>query len=127
MALKTVHLAFMVVSAALGLFLIWWGLLADIPKETVVANSMVLLGLCLFIFLSFYIKWFRRKMRRISVIMMFLYPTLVFPCAVCFKDPDSLMTLGANSGVLFLVGVIVSILLAIAGIGIYWSKKAKNL
>ncbi len=37
------------------------------------------------------------------------------------------MTLGAKAGVAFLLGVVVLVLAAIVGVGIFWAKRARLL
>ena len=48
----------------------------------------------------------------ISIIILF--PSILFPCAVCYGNPDSPMTHGMNMGVLTLMGFIGFILFIIA-------------
>ena len=48
----------------------------------------------------------------ISIIILF--PNILFPCAVCYGNPDSPMTHGMNMGVLTLMGFIGFILFIIA-------------
>ena len=46
-------------------------------------------------------------------------------CAVCFGEPDSLMTKGAEAGVWLLLGVIVFVLFSIVTVLFTWSRRAK--
>ncbi len=48
-------------------------------------------------------------------------------CSVCFGDPNSLMSKGTKAGVLFLLGVLVFVLGAIAATAISWARKSKSL
>ena len=48
-------------------------------------------------------------------------------CAVCFGDPNSAMTRGAEAGILVLLGVIGSLLMAIIGMIIFWTRRARHL
>lgn len=48
-------------------------------------------------------------------------------CAVCFGNPDSLLSKGAFYGVIFLLGVIVSVLVAIAWTAFVWARRSRRL
>lgn len=48
-------------------------------------------------------------------------------CAVCFGDPHSSMTRGAMMGVLFLLGVVIFVLSAIASVAVVWMQRARKL
>lgn len=50
-----------------------------------------------------------------------------FACAVCFGDPDSSLTKGTIAGVLFLLGVIVTVLGGILITGIVWTIRARKI
>ena len=51
----------------------------------------------------------------------------VLACAVCFGDPNSAMTLGAQAGVLVLLGVVGVVLTGLASLLIFWMRRAANL
>ncbi len=46
-------------------------------------------------------------------------------CSVCFGDPNSSMTKGAMMGVLFLLGVVLFVLGAIASVAVVWTRRAR--
>jgi hypothetical protein len=48
-------------------------------------------------------------------------------CSVCFGDPTSPLAKGAEAGVWVMIGVIGFVLVAIAGIAVYWAQRAKML
>ena len=48
-------------------------------------------------------------------------------CSVCYGDPNSAMTQGAQAGVLVLLGVIVTVLTAFASLLIFWMRRAAQL
>ena len=48
-------------------------------------------------------------------------------CAVCYGNPDSAMVQGAASGVLFLAGVIYTLLFGFVGIAVFWTLRARKL
>ena len=51
---------------------------------------------------------------KITYILIALSPGFVFPCAVCYGNPESPMSHGMNMGVLTLLGFISFVLLIIA-------------
>ena len=69
-------------------------------------------------------------MKRFSfflAMVLALAPARAFACAVCYGDPNSLQVQGAEAGVLFLLGVIVSVLLSIAGMILFWARRARRI
>lgn len=48
-------------------------------------------------------------------------------CAVCYGEPGSPMTIGAQAGVLALLGVIAFVLGAIVTVTFTWSQRAKMI
>jgi hypothetical protein len=48
-------------------------------------------------------------------------------CTVCYGDPSSPLTKGAEAGVLVLAGVIGIVLLGFASLFLYWMRRAKQL
>tara|TARA_Y100001970_G_C13692942_1_gene583314 strand:+ start:231 stop:440 length:210 start_codon:yes stop_codon:yes gene_type:complete len=64
---------------------------------------------------------------RIFIILITVV-NFIFPCAVCFGDPNSPMSHGMNMGILTLLFVVVFILLAIAAfiISLYFKSKKMN-
>ena len=54
-------------------------------------------------------------------------PEWVLACAVCFGDPDSDMTQGAKAGILILLGVVGTVLAGIAGMALFWIRRARTL
>jgi hypothetical protein len=54
-----------------------------------------------------------------------LDPRISSACPICFGDPNSALTLGAKAGVFFLLGVVVVVLGAIVGVGIFWARRAR--
>ena len=64
---------------------------------------------------------------RIFIILITVV-NFIFPCAVCFGDPNSPMSHGMNMGIITLLFVVVFILLAIAAfiISLYFKSKKMN-
>ena len=48
-------------------------------------------------------------------------------CSVCFGDPESPQTQGMNSAILFLLGVIGSVLAAFASMFVYWVGRSRRM
>ncbi len=48
-------------------------------------------------------------------------------CSVCYGDPNSAMTLGAQAGVLVLLGVVGTVLTGFASLLIFWMRRAADL
>ena len=61
-------------------------------------------------------------------IILISFINFIFPCAVCYGDPNSPMSHGMNMGILTLLFVVVFILLAIAAfiISLYFKSKKMN-
>jgi hypothetical protein len=59
------------------------------------------------------------------VVLLGAQPALA--CAVCYGDPNSAMTHGAQAGVLVLLGVIGAVLTGFASLLIFWMRRASNL
>lgn len=55
-----------------------------------------------------------------------LLPEMVRACAVCYGNPESDMAKGAAAGVLVLMGIVVSVLLGIVGVTIFWVRRARR-
>ena len=51
----------------------------------------------------------------------------VLACSVCYGDPNSAMTQGAQAGVLVLLGVIGVVLTGLASLLVFWMRRAANL
>jgi len=60
-------------------------------------------------------------------IILSLIPGMLFPCAVCYGNPEAPMTHGMNMGVLTLLGFIIFILLVVAYSIFTISMRAKKL
>ena len=48
-------------------------------------------------------------------------------CSVCYGDPNSAMSKGAQAGVLVLLGVVGTVLTGLASLLIFWMRRAANL
>ena len=61
-------------------------------------------------------------------ILFIILSSFVYPCAVCYGDPNSPMSHGMNMGILTLLFVVVGILLTIVAfiISLYFKSKKLN-
>ena len=66
----------------------------------------------------------QNKLFGIAIIIM---PGLLFPCAVCYGNPDAPMSHGMNMGILTLMGFIFFILAVIISSIICISIRTKNI
>jgi NADH:ubiquinone oxidoreductase subunit 3 (subunit A) len=64
---------------------------------------------------------------KLLFIIFSLIPGALFPCAVCYGNPEAPMTHGMNMGVLTLLGFIIFILLVVAYSIFTISMRAKKL
>ena len=64
---------------------------------------------------------------KLLFIIFNLIPGALFPCAVCYGNPEAPMTHGMNMGVLTLLGFIIFILLVVAYSIFTISMRAKKL
>lgn len=55
-----------------------------------------------------------------------LFPEVARACAVCYGNPESDMAKGATAGVLVLMGIVVSVLVGILGVTIFWVRRARR-
>ncbi len=51
----------------------------------------------------------------------------VLACSVCYGDPNSAMSQGAQAGVLVLLGVVGVVLTGLASLLVFWMRRAANL
>ena len=59
--------------------------------------------------------------------ILILFPSIIFPCAVCYGNPESPMSHGMNMGVLTLLGFIGFVLCVVAYSIITISIRTKNI
>ena len=68
----------------------------------------------------------RRVCCSMAVAIGVMLPDMVRACAVCYGNPESDMAKGAAAGVLVLMGIIVSVLVGIVGVTIFWARRARR-
>ena len=64
---------------------------------------------------------------KLFLIILTIIPNLLFPCAVCYGDPESPMSHGMNMGVLTLLGFIFFVLAIIIYSIVSISIRTKNI
>ena len=64
---------------------------------------------------------------KLFIIILTIIPGLLFPCAVCYGDPESPMSHGMNMGVLTLLGFIFFVLAIIIYSIVSISIRTKNI
>lgn len=131
MSLKAFHIAFIVISVTLCLFLAAWGINAYRFSDEVQSLGLALSGIAGLLALVPYSVWVKKKFSKLGAVILnflgLLYSGETLACSVCFGDPNSLMTQGAKSGILFLVFVIVGLLVGIGAVCFSWIRKAQAL
>lgn len=62
-----------------------------------------------------------------ALLFAILLPSAAFGCPVCFGDPNSAMTRGANNGILFLLAIVG--LVQVGFVALFWSfwRRSKEL
>ena len=68
----------------------------------------------------------RRAWFAAAVTAALMIPGTLQACAVCYGNPESDMAKGAAAGVLVLMGIIVSVLVGIVGVAIFWMRRARR-
>ena len=63
--------------------------------------------------------------RLLFTVSLLAVPRVALACPVCFGQSDSPMAVAANMGILFMLGITVSVLAAFAGFFIYLMRRAK--
>ncbi len=128
MSLKAFHVAFIFLCNLLALGFGAWCLreLGD------TGDSMfgILGGLSLVAFVGLFVYgvWFVKKSRHLSYFVwagMMLVGTDAWACPVCLGNPNSPLVIGANNGVMFLMGVICTLLVGLGAIFLVWRKREK--
>ena len=74
----------------------------------------------------------RKRRGSVSLVLLVCLAALltaqpVLACSVCYGDPNSAMTQGAQAGVLVLLGVVGVVLTGLASLLIFWMRRAAHL
>ena len=125
MSLKAFHIVFILLSIGLALGLGIWALKFSHFGPGVAAFAGAA-GL------GYYLLWFVRKARKLGKLTLFFlvpifYSRPVWACAVCFGDPNSSSSKALKIAVLFLLGVVVSLLGVIASVSLVWALRAQKI
>ncbi len=129
MSLKAFHLVFIVASTLLSAGVGAWALreYTDLGELSMLAFSIgsfaATIGLCV------YFAWVLKKLKNYSyllipVLIAELIPKSAWAFAVCMGNPDSPLVKSANTGVVFLLGVIGMVLVSFAGLFLFWARRA---
>lgn len=122
MSLKSFHLFFILISVVLAFGFGAWCFRNDSSGAAVV---LCLAGVGLVIYLG----WFLKKMKGAGFLLVAscLFSSKAMACAVCVGNPSAPLTKAANQGIVFLLGVVVFVLAAFAGLFIYWMVRAHRM
>ena len=131
MTLKSFHIVFIVASSLLALGLTAWSWHAYQEMASSGYLIMAIVSALALLALIIYGPWFWRSMRRLQAPLTALLvgaitalPEPLWACAVCFGDPNALMTKGARYGVFALVTIVAMLLVGIALIAWRWQQRA---
>ena len=74
----------------------------------------------------------RKRLASVSIALLVCLAGLltaqpVLACSVCYGDPNSAMSQGAQAGVLVLLGVVGVVLTGLASLLVFWMRRAANL
>ena len=68
------------------------------------------------------------RLNRLASALWLLTPAKdAWACSVCFGDPHSKISRGIFAAVFLLLGIVIFVLGAIAGIAVTWIRRAKNI
>ena len=132
MSLKAFHIVFVIASLALSTWFAVWcfneGALAGGSSALVMGTIALITSFTL----AIYLAWIIRKMRRLPqalalALFLSVKPSSAWACAVCFGPANSAMVQSANTGILFLLGVVGTVLVGFASLFITWLVRAKKL
>lgn len=137
MSLRYFHMVFISISAVFAAGLAVWAI-GDYRLTGNTTNLILGIGAAISVLpILFYAGWFWRKSRRLtdsslSIAMIVagmaaMVPDTSLACAVCFADPDSLMSKGARWGVGFLGILITSLLMVIGTIAYRWVRRDSKM
>jgi len=137
MSLRYFHMVFISISAVFAAGFAVWAI-RDYRLTGDTTNLIFGVGAAIAVLpILFYAGWFWRKSRRLtdsslSIAMIVVSTAAMIPntslaCAVCFTDPDSLMSKGARWGVGFLGIVVVSLLIVIGAIAYRWVRRDSEM
>ena len=62
---------------------------------------------------------------KLLILILFIIPSKMYACAVCYGAPDDPMTKGMDMAIIFLLSTIGSILMGIIAFVIYFVRRSK--
>ena len=130
MGLKAFHLFFIVASLLLSGFVGFWGIREYLDSREILYAVLGVVGALGAIGLGLYLPRFLKKTKGIGY---FAFTTALWlasapeasACPVCIGDPNHPMTVSANAGVTFLLGVVVVVLVLFGGLFLFWRKRER--
>ena len=134
MSLRYFHIVFIALSVILTAGVAIWGIHDFRLTGDLLSLSIGLAAAILILPILIYARWLWRKSRRligqaivIGVIPFLVEPPAAHACSVCAVDPNSLIARGAFWGILVLGLIVASLLATVAGVGLYWMHRARQL
>ena len=128
MSLKVFHIAFILISAVLCIWVGGWCLTRYMDTEML----GYMYGGAVSLFFSFalvvYLGWAVKKMQKfgyLSLALVLLAPKSALACAVCYGDPNNPLVQSANTGVGFFLGIVVLMLSTFGGLFLVWRRRAR--
>jgi len=119
MSLKIFHIFFISISLLLTLFLGGWSIQQS-------ANSYLVVSALGLVGLSFYFRWFLKKLPMFILPFLLLSSKKVLACTVCFSELDARTSNALNSAILFLIGCTIVVLIGITAMVITVVKKTTS-
>jgi len=133
MSLKAFHVAFIFLCNLLALGFGTWCLREFGDTRDSMFAILGGLSLAAFVGLFVYGAWFLKKSRHLSYFVWtialgsFFSSTDAMACPVCLGNPASPLVIGANTGVVFLLGVVSLVLVAFGSLFLFWRKRERAM
>ncbi len=131
MGLKTFHLFFIICADVLAVGFGAWCIRDYTDSHSTLYLTLGILSLLSSFGLSLYLGYFLKKLKNIGYLVaplvILLMPSRLMACAVCVGNPKSPLAISANTGVVFLLGCITTLLVAFASLFVFWMIRANRL
>lgn len=142
MSLKIVHLAFILCSLALSLFVGVWGVSSYRATGAILGLVLAMLFFLLGAGLAVYAPRYwakmkdleKRKRRGIHLVVLaaaliatWLLPDAAHACAVCYGDPDSSQVAGLNNAIWVLLTVVAGVQVGFVALFVGFSRRRRGL
>ena len=129
MSLRYFHIVFISISTVFAAGFAVWALRDYQLTGNTTNLTLGIIAAAALLPILYYAGWFWRKSKKYVALaaLTVLIPDVSFACAVCFGDPNSLMTKGALWGVGFLGIVIVAVLIVIGAVAYRWARRDSEM